>query len=116
MVNTNINWVAMNDRAIINAIGEYIKHVRLEQNKTQARVAKEAGINRWTVSQIEHGESITLSTFIQILRVLDMLNLLSVFTIEEKISPVQYAKLKEKKRLRAKSNKKGPGLNEDLGW
>ncbi len=41
---TNNNWVAMTDSAIISAIGEYIKHLRLEQNKTQAQTAKEAGI------------------------------------------------------------------------
>ncbi|MCP4576488.1 MAG: hypothetical protein GY846_09425 [Deltaproteobacteria bacterium] len=39
---TNTDWVAMSDKAIIGAIGVYIRHQRLEQNKTQAQVAKEA--------------------------------------------------------------------------
>jgi len=112
----NYNWVAMSDSAIISAIGKYIKHLRLEQNKTQAQVAKEAGINRWTLGQIENGESITLTSLIQILRVLDVLYLLNIFTIEEKISPIEYAKLKEKKRKRARSNNNETDLNEDSGW
>ncbi|MDP1623457.1 MAG: helix-turn-helix transcriptional regulator [Bacteroidales bacterium] len=106
----------MSDSAIIDAIGEYIKHQRLEQNKTQARVAKEAGINRWTLSQIENGESITLNSLIQILRALDLLHLLNIFIVEEKFSPIEYARLKEKKRKRAGTTHKEPGLNEDTGW
>ena len=113
---TNENWVAMSDSTIINAIGKYIKHQRLEQNKTQAQLANEAGINRWTLSQIENGESITLSSLIQLLRVLDVLHLLNIFTIEEKISPVEYAKLRAKKRRRARPTSKETILNKDLGW
>jgi transcriptional regulator with XRE-family HTH domain len=112
----NTDWVSMTDNAIINAIGAYIKHQRLEQNKTQAQVAKEAGINRWTLSQIENGASITLNTLIQILRVLDLLHLLEIFTIKEKISPIEYAKLKEKKKKRASLKNKETNSTEDLGW
>ena len=112
----NNNWAAMNDSAIIAAIGSYIKQQRLEQNKTQAQLAYEAGINRWTLGQIENGQSVTLSSLVQILRVLDLLHVLKIFTIEEKISPIEYAKLKEKKRKRASSNKKPSNLNEGIEW
>lgn len=115
-VNTNTNWVSMTDKAIISAIGAYIKHQRLEKNKTQAQVAREAGINRWTLSQIENGESITLATLIRILRVLDVLHLLEIFAVTEKISPIEYAKLKEKKRKRARPKNKETNSNGDLGW
>lgn len=113
---TSTDWVAMSDKAIIRAIGAYIRHQRLEQNKTQAQVAKEAGINRWTLSQIENGESITLTTLIQILRVLDLVHLLSIFTIEEIISPIEYARLKGKKKKRARPKIKTNDSNGDLGW
>ena len=114
--NTNTDWASMTDNAIIKAIGIYIKHQRLEQNKTQAQVAKEAGINRWTLSQIENGGSVTLATLVQILRVLDLLHLLDIFTIKEKISPIEYARLREKqkKRSRAKNKRNKPG--EDSEW
>jgi transcriptional regulator with XRE-family HTH domain len=113
---TSTVWVAMSDKAIISAIGAYIRHQRLKQNKTQAQVANEAGINRWTLSQIENGGSITLATLIQILRVLDLIHLLSIFTIEETISPIEYAKLKEKKKKRASPKIKPNDSNGDLGW
>lgn len=113
---TNTDWVAMSDKAIIGAIGAYIRYQRLEQNKTQVQVAKEAGINRWTLSQIENGESITLATLIQILRALDLIHLLSIFTVKEEISPIEYARLKEKKKKRARPNHKETDSNGDSGW
>jgi transcriptional regulator with XRE-family HTH domain len=43
---------------IVEAIGAFLKHKRLNQNKTQAQIAEDAGLNRWTLSQIENGEAI----------------------------------------------------------
>lgn len=100
---TNNNWASMSDAAIVDSIGAYIKHQRIRQNKTQAQLATEAGINRWTLGQIENGESITLSTLIQILRALELLHLFDSFAIQERISPIEYARLREKKRKRARS-------------
>ena len=103
MVKTNINWTSMSDVAIIEAIGNYIKHQRLNQNKTQALVAEHAGVNRWTISQIEKGEAISLTSLIQILRALNLLDILDVFKIETQISPLELAKLEKQKRQRASS-------------
>ena len=116
MANTNNNWASMSDSALISTIGSYIKHQRLAQNKTQVQLAYEAGINRWTLGQIENGESITLASLIQILRVLDRLYILDIFTVEEKISPIEYAKLKERTRKRARSKKRTADSNAGLEW
>lgn len=112
MGNTNTNWTAMSDGAIIKAIGAYVRHQRLSQNKTQAQVAKEAGINRWTLSQFENGESITFLSFIQILRSLDLLHLFEAYKIKTQVSPIELAKLEQKKRRRA-SNKKESDQSEN---
>jgi transcriptional regulator with XRE-family HTH domain len=116
MENANKNWIAMSDGAIIASIGEFIKQKRLQQDKTQSQLAKDAGLNRSTIVQIENGESITLTSLIQVLRVLSLLHLLDIFTIEDKISPMEYVKMKEKNRLRARKKDTKPGLNEDIGW
>ncbi|HKL09789.1 MAG TPA: helix-turn-helix transcriptional regulator [Bacteroidales bacterium] len=113
---TNKNWIAMSDAAIIAAIGEFMKQKRLQENKTQAQLAKEAGLNRSTLVQIENGESVTLTSLIQILRVLNLLHLLDIFTIEDKMSPMEYVKMKEKKRLRARKKDTKTDENEDIGW
>lgn len=116
MMDKTNNWIAMNDSTIIASIGKFIKHKRLKENKTQTQLAKDAGLNRYTISKIENGESVTLTSLIQILRVLNLLQVLDVFTINETISPMEYAKLKENKRLRARNKNTNTNLNEDLGW
>jgi transcriptional regulator with XRE-family HTH domain len=103
MENTNNNWTEMSDLAIIQNIGAFIKDQRLKINKTQAQVATEAGVNRWTLGQIENGEAITLLSLIQILRALDLLYLLEGFTIKQEISPLELAKQEQNKRQRASS-------------
>ena len=95
MVNTNIKLSGLSDAAIVAQIGNYIKNTRIQYNKTQAQVANESGLNRWTISKIENGESITLSSLIQILRALQQLYLLENFQFKEQISPLEYAKLKK---------------------
>ena len=103
MVNTNKEWTSLSDIEIISIIGEYIKHQRLHQNKTQAKIAEIAGINRWTLSKIENGEPISLLSLIQILRALDLLHILDIFKTKTQISPLELAKLEKQKRQRASS-------------
>lgn len=113
MGNTNKDWIAMSDTAIITEIGNFIKEERLSRNKTQAQIARDAGINRWTLGQIENGESVTLLSLIQILRALDLLQLLDIFKIEKKISPIELAKLERKKRQRARNKSKNQNTESD---
>lgn len=100
------NWQSMSDKALTMHIGAFIKHLRMESNKTQDLLAKEAGISRSTLSLLERGGTVTLATLIQVLRVLDVLNILEVFTVKETVSPLALAKIEKKKRKRASSVKK----------
>jgi len=104
MANTNIEWLSMSDKSIISVIGQYIKHQRLTQNKTQAKTAEIAGINRWTMSKIENGEPISLISLIQILRALNLLDVLNIFKTQIQQSPLELAKLEKQKRQRASTN------------
>ena len=109
MANTNTEWLSMSDKSIISVIGEYIKHQRLIQNKTQAKIAEIAGINRWTMSKIENGEPISLISLIQILRALDLLDVLNIFKTQTQLSPLVLAKLEKQERQRAS---KGNNMNK----
>jgi len=113
MDNTNIDWTAMSDKAIIAAIGEYLKQQRLIKNKTQAQIAVDAGINRWTLSKIENGEPVSLLLLIQILRALNLLDLLNIFQIKQQISPIELAKLEQKKRQRARKPQTNKSAKSD---
>jgi len=91
----------MGDGALAAHIGVFVKHHRMEQNKTQTVLATAAGISRSTLSLLERGETVTLATLIQVLRVLDQLHVLDVFTVHQTISPLVMAKMEKYKRKRA---------------
>ena len=111
---TNKQWTAMSNTALISIIGSFIKYQRLEQNKTQAQLAKEAGINRATLSLFENGENSNLITFIQLLRALKLLHILHEFEVTRELSPIQLAKLERSQRIRARhTGKKVSKPNSD---
>ena len=91
----------MSDKALAEHIGAFVKHHRMEQNKTQEILANSAGISRSTLSLLEHGQTVTLATVIQVLRVLDQLHVMEVFSVQQEISPLTLAKMERDKRKRA---------------
>lgn len=108
------NWLSMSDNVLSQHIGAFIKHQRMEQNKTQDLVASAAGISRSTLSLLERGESVTLSTLIQVLRVLDQLQVMEVFEVQQNISPMALAKAEKEKRKRARNP--NPNNSEKSNW
>lgn len=112
MENTNKKWISMSDNSIISSMGDFLKHHRLNQNKSQSKIAEEAGVNRSTISQIENGEAISMISLIQILRALNLLNVLDNFEIIHQISPIELAKLERDKRKRASGTNEPKTDNE----
>ena len=110
------NWISMSDKALGATIGNFIKHHRLHQNKTQEEVSDSAGISRSTLSLMERGEKVTLSSLIQVLRVLDLLHIMDIFQISNEISPIEYAKLQKNKRQRSRNQKVIQKSNQDSEW
>lgn len=92
----------LSDLAILQKIGEFVKHHRANQLKSQDQLAGAAGISRSTLSLLERGEKVNLITLIQVLRVLDQLQALESFEVAQEISPLEYLKLQKKqpKRIR----------------
>lgn len=107
-------WISMSDDALAKQVGVFIKHHRLEQNKTQEFVAEAAGISRSTLSLLEKGEAVTLSTLIQVLRVLDLLHVMDTFDVKQSISPLALAKAEKEKRKRARNTK--TNNEKELNW
>lgn len=116
MGNSNIDWVVLSNSAIVTQIGNFVKKNRLQQNITQAKLAEMTGLNRWTISKLENGESVNLASLIQILRALDVLYVLNQFEVIDEISPLEYAKLKKKEKERARSKNSKDKDKEDIGW
>lgn len=103
----------MNDKALAEHIGAFVKQHRMEQNKTQETLANAAGISRSTLSLLERGETVTLATLIQVLRVLDQLQAMEAFSIQKVISPLALAKMEKNKRKRASGKKEGSQIKND---
>ena len=118
MSNMSYNdWNAMSDDQIVRKIGVFIRHHRLEQNKTQAMLANDAGISRSTLSLLERGEIVTVGTLIQVLRVLDQLRIIDGFTIATQQSPLLLARAERRKRQRVVArNDKSKDNNEEANW
>ena len=100
-----VNIAIQSDAAILRHIGNFIKHNRLLQNRSQADTAHDAGVSRSTLSLLERGEGNNLSSLIQVLRVLDLLHVFQQFEVKPQISPLALAKEDRAKRLRARSKK-----------
>ncbi|NTU54034.1 MAG: helix-turn-helix transcriptional regulator [Chlorobiaceae bacterium] len=96
-----INWPSMSDEALAGQIGAFVRHHRLEQNRSQDALAHAAGISRSTLSLLERGETVTLSTLIRVLRVLDLLQVMDAFVAEQRVSPLALARIQKEKRQRA---------------
>ncbi|HQT22411.1 MAG: transcriptional regulator [Sphingobacteriales bacterium 17-39-43] len=105
---SHTNYNSMSDKALAGQIAAFVKHHRLEQNKSQEQLANAAGISRSTLSLLERGETVTLATLIQVLRVLDLLHIMEVFTVQQSISPLALAKMERNKRKRAGGRKPNP--------
>jgi transcriptional regulator with XRE-family HTH domain len=111
---SNIQWSSMSDAALMAHIGAFVRHHRLQQNRTQDDLARDAGISRSTLSLLEKGETVTLATLIQVLRVLDKLEVMEAFTVKQSISPLAVAKAQLGKRKRASG--KGADAKDDSDW
>ena len=95
-------WRSMSDEALAARIGGFVRHHRLEQNRTQEALALAAGISRSTLSLLERGETVTVSTLIRVLRVLDQLQVMEAFAVQPRVSPLALAKLQKAQRQRAR--------------
>ena len=116
---SSINWASMNDQALAAYIGAFVKYHRLEQNKPQEILAREAGISRSTLSLLERGETVTLATLIQVLRALNQLHIMEVFSVQKTVSPLLLAKIEKKARQRARivrNSRIVPDDQEESDW
>lgn len=110
------DWFSMTDKKLSEVIGDFIKHHRLNQNKSQEEISKAAGISRSTLSLLERGKNISLSSLIQVLRTLDLLHVMDVFQVKNEISPKEYVRLQKNKRQRARNETEENKTKEEPGW
>lgn len=110
-------YYSFTDPDLLKQVGKFIKKKRLELNLTQENLAIKTGLDRTSISSLENGKGTSLITFIQVLRALELLEVLAPLfdDIQSVISPLKLAKLQEKERKYA-SNKKHVKTNKESEW
>lgn len=109
-----IDWYSLSDLALAETIGAFVKSHRIEKNLSQESVAKSANISRSTLSLLERGQTVTLTTLLQVLRTLELLHVMDAFRIQQQFSPIALAKMQQETRKRGSGSKKKD--NEESEW
>lgn len=106
----------LSDDAVLKEIGNRIARYRLNQDKTQAALAQEAGVSTRTMARVEHGDSVQASSIIRILRALQLVENLGTLIPESAVSPIQQLKMQGKQRQRASSKSAKSKQEEPWSW
>lgn len=106
----------LSDDLVLKEMGRRIAQYRLNQDKTQAVLAQEAGVSNRTMTRIEQGHSVQASSIIRILRALRLVENLDALIPEPPVSPVQQLKMQGKPRQRASSKSTKSKKEEPWSW
>ena len=96
-----MNFHDMSTAAILAEMGLRFARARLNKNISQAELAREAGIARKTLSNLENGTAVDVTTLIGVLRALELLDSLESMLPVEQVSAMELARLGGKTRARA---------------
>lgn len=100
-----MDWYSMTNDRIEEMVGERLKRIRLEYNITQSDLAKKTGLSRVSISKIERGMGVNLSSLIEIMRGLRVLENIDRLIPEQEVSPIEVIKLKNKTKKQRASKK-----------
>ena len=101
-----MDWYSLTNNRIESIIGQRIKQLRLDYNITQKELATKTGMSRVSISKIERGKGANLSSLIQIMRGLRVLENIEYLIPEQEISPIEMIRLKNKSKKKRASTKK----------
>ncbi len=94
----------MTIEADIKELGSWVARTRIQNQITQAELANRCGVAKRTLERFEQGESIGLSTFLKILKELNLFQELKSLIPEKVEGPMSVLRgeRKIKKRVRSK--------------
>ncbi|HEX4437736.1 MAG TPA: helix-turn-helix domain-containing protein [Solirubrobacteraceae bacterium] len=91
----------MTDEAVLSELGARLARLRLGRNLTQADLASAAGVERKVVLRIEAGEVVNDTSFVRVLRALDLLEALDRLIPESGPTPIELVDMRGRGRRRA---------------
>jgi transcriptional regulator with XRE-family HTH domain len=110
---------AFTDAALLQDIGKKVRQFRLAKNMTQKDLAKFSGVSLSSVASLERGDSVSLMTFVRLVRAVDGLHLFQPFFEKPEISPIAYAKIldaQQKRKRASKSTDTSPQTQTESEW
>lgn len=99
----NYDFQTASPQQSIKALGNQLEQLRLSKNLSQSAVAAEAGVSRRTITRMEAGETVSLDTFVRVLKVYDVADRLASLFPAHSVRPMERVKLEGKQRKRASS-------------
>ncbi len=97
----------LSDPEILAELGRRLRRYRLQQNLSQADLARDAGVGTRTVRNVEQGGDTQLGTLLRILRALGRLDALDAFLPRPGVSPMELLRAGGRERRRASARRDG---------
>jgi transcriptional regulator with XRE-family HTH domain len=108
-----IDFSVLSSSAIAATLCKRLEEIRLSKDISQARLAKEAGVSRSTMTRIADGKSISLDSFIRVMQALGMTDHLATLLPDPAVRPVERAKHDGAQRRRASRK---PKVDKPWAW
>jgi transcriptional regulator with XRE-family HTH domain len=103
----NIDFEFSSSLEVCQALGSRLRACRLAKNLQQAELAQKAGVSKLTIINLENKGTVTLLSFIQIVRALGLIDELSaLFELQPKSIAMMEAAEAASKRTRASPHKR----------
>lgn len=109
---------AKTDEAALAELGRRIARRRIALRLNQAELAEQSGVGKRTVERIEAGESCQLTSWLRVLRVLELLPALDAMIEEERPRPMALLQHGEKqpKRVRKRAAEQDQVGEDGAAW
>jgi transcriptional regulator with XRE-family HTH domain len=104
------------DKSILEELGVRVRQARLARNVSQAALAEEAGMARFTLQRVEEGQPTSTTNLVKLLRALDLLEGLDGLVPEAIDRPVDQLRRRGERRQRASSPRKPGGEKGTGAW
>lgn len=111
-----IDYSFANNQQIAADLAQRLVNLRLAYNLTQTELALEAGVSPLTIHNLEAGKTVSLDTFIRVLRALNLLPNLEALLPSMPIRPIERVARSKRERKRASGTKTAPASSTPWTW
>jgi putative transcriptional regulator len=112
-MNLKYDFTTSSSGAIAAALGKRLEAIRLSKNISQAELARQAGVSRSTMTRIADGQSISLDSFIRVVKALGLADHLAALLPDPEVRPVELVSRAGQQRRRASRKRKA---TEPWSW